>query len=257
MLKSRVEKLIARGRVEQDRRGELAEPVVEAPDRFGAERLLGGLQRVHRLGDGAQALDRVGDVDRQRAAHRRQPVAELAVLVLGADRDRDQRLQLELVGVDVAVLQPAPQGAGGDRQGDVVDGAAERVLDLFEVVELAGRPGEAAVGADVGVEGDLRAPAWSGSSPPPRGRRRRRDARASGPCAGPATRAPEPAAGAAEHADEAARPTSPSQLPPAGRRAAGAQGSSVRTISCLGSTSKSSMPTSVAEIPSAIEWWVL
>ena len=37
----------------------------------------------------------------------------------------------------------------------------------------------------------------------------------------------------------------------------GVQGSSVRTISSLGSTSKSSIPTSVAEIPSAIEWWVL
>src|SRR4029077_8645389 len=37
----------------------------------------------------------------------------------------------------------------------------------------------------------------------------------------------------------------------------GCQGSSVRTISCLGSTSKRHMTTSVAEIPSAIEWWVL
>ncbi len=40
-----------RGRAEQQRRGEVAEPVVEAPDRLGAERLLGGLEVVHRLGD--------------------------------------------------------------------------------------------------------------------------------------------------------------------------------------------------------------
>ena len=86
----------------------------------------------------AQALVRVGDVDRQGTAHRGEPVAELAVLVLGPHRDRHQRLQLELVGVHVAVLEPAPQGAAGDRQGDVVDRAAERVLDLFEVAR-AGR----------------------------------------------------------------------------------------------------------------------
>ena len=48
----------------------------------------------------------------------------------------------------------------------------------------------------------------------------------------------------------------PSSLAPDGG-VCGCHGSSVRTISCLGSTSKSSMPTSVAEIPSAIEWWVL
>ncbi len=77
-----------RGRAQQQRRREVAEPVVEAPDRFRAQRLLGGLQRLHRLVDGAQALDRVGDADRQRPAHRRQPVAQLALLVVGADRDR-------------------------------------------------------------------------------------------------------------------------------------------------------------------------
>ena len=62
--------------------------------------------------------------------------------------------------------------------------------------------------------------------------------------------------GAAEHADEALRREARAAWRPRGA-CCGCQGSSVRTISSLGSTSKSSMPTSVAEIPSAIEWWVL
>ena len=36
-----------------------------------------------------------------------------------------------------AAVHPAAQRAGGDGEHDVVDGAAERVLDRLEVVELA------------------------------------------------------------------------------------------------------------------------
>src|SRR5262249_51406811 len=47
-----------RRRPQQDRRREVAEPVVQGPDRFRAEWLLGGLQLLHPVGHLAQALDR-------------------------------------------------------------------------------------------------------------------------------------------------------------------------------------------------------
>jgi hypothetical protein len=200
MLKSLVEKLIVA--VGLSRSGG-ANSRNQAPDRFRPEGLFGGLQRVHLAGHVVEAGNRVSDVDRKRPAHRGQPVAELAVLVLGANRDRDQRLQLELVGVDVAVLEPAPHGAAGDRQGDVVDGAAESVLDQFEVVEGPARPGEAAVGADVAVEGDPggrlgQVPADLPEADDPVRRASHSLARVPGGV-------PEPAQGASEHAEEAAR----------------------------------------------------
>ena len=43
----------------------------------------------------------------------------------GADRDRDERPQLELLGAHAAVDQPVPQRAGDGAEDDVVDGAAE------------------------------------------------------------------------------------------------------------------------------------
>ena len=107
---------------------------------------------VHRGADRPQALDRVVDPDRQRPPHRGQFVAELTVLVFGPDRDRHQGLQLEPVERHLALGEPAPQGAGGDGERDVVDGAAKGVLDLLELGEVEGRPGEAAAAADRRVE---------------------------------------------------------------------------------------------------------
>ena len=66
------------------------------------------------------------------------------MLVLRADRDRHQRAQLEPLGAHAARAQPAAQAAGDDGQHDVVDGAAERVLDELEVREVVADDGEAA-----------------------------------------------------------------------------------------------------------------
>ena len=91
---------------------------------LGADRLAGGLQVAHRLGDQVQALDRVLAPDRQRRHHRRDPVAERAVLLRGADADRHHRPHLQALGVVAAGAQVVADRAGDDREDDVVDGAA-------------------------------------------------------------------------------------------------------------------------------------
>ena len=49
-----------------------------------------------------------------------------------------------------------PERARDGREHNVVDGAADRVLDALVVVEVAADPGEAPVGADLDVEGRVR-----------------------------------------------------------------------------------------------------
>ena len=121
-LKSRVEKLTREACASSVGGAKsLKREITSAPSAF-----FEALIAVHRLADGPQPLDRVLDVDGQRAADGGDLVAELAAGVLGADRDRDQRPQLEPLGADAAGAQPAPQRAGDRGQDDVVDGAAER-----------------------------------------------------------------------------------------------------------------------------------
>ena len=50
----------------------------------------------------AQSRHGILDVDRQRRAHRRDPVAQLVVLVAAADRDGHERAQLEPLGAHAA-----------------------------------------------------------------------------------------------------------------------------------------------------------
>ena len=88
---------------------------------LGADRLAGGLQVAHRGGDQLQPLDRVLAPDRQRRHHRRDAVAERAVLLLGADADRDHRPQLELAGVVAPGAQVVAERPGDDGEDDVVD----------------------------------------------------------------------------------------------------------------------------------------
>ena len=76
---------------EQCGRGEVVEP----GDHLRAERLLAGLDALHRLANRLEAADRVLDVDRERPANRRDAIAEVTVLVLGSDADRDERSQLQ------------------------------------------------------------------------------------------------------------------------------------------------------------------
>ena len=116
------------------RRGEVG----ELGQDLGADRLPGALQVAHRLGDQAQSLDRVLAPDRQRRHHRRDPVAERAVLLVGADADRNHRPQLEPLGVVAACAQVVAERAGDDREDDVVDRAAVLVLDALQ--RRRGRP---------------------------------------------------------------------------------------------------------------------
>ncbi len=74
------------------------------------------------------------------------------VLALGAHRHRHQRAHLDALGGPPAGDQERAQRAGDDREHDVVDGAAEGVLDGLEVLELAGHPDEAPVRPDRHVQ---------------------------------------------------------------------------------------------------------
>jgi len=74
------------------------------------------------------------------------------VLLFSANADRDHRPQLEAVGVVAAGAQVVTQGAGDDREHDVVDRAAVGVLDRFQVAELGADEGEPAVRPDIDVE---------------------------------------------------------------------------------------------------------
>ena len=66
--------------------------------------------------------------------HRRDAVAVGAALRLGAQRDGNHRQQRSVRQL-AAVLEPGPQRAGADGYDDVVDGDAEVVLDLLDLVE--------------------------------------------------------------------------------------------------------------------------
>ena len=111
----------------------------------------------------AQPRDRVGDVDGQRPAHGRDAVAELAAArpAVRIDTGTSARSSSPSVRTPRAA-QPVAQRAADDGEHDVVDRAAERVLDQLEVVEVAADDREAAVRADLDVQRRRRAP---GSAP--------------------------------------------------------------------------------------------
>src|SRR5204863_4047291 len=88
----------------------------------------------------------------QRGHHRRDLVAERAVLLRGPDADRDHRAQLELLRGVAAGAHVAAEPPGDGGEDHVVDGPAELVLDVFHVRQRRPDPGEAAVRADVEVE---------------------------------------------------------------------------------------------------------
>ena len=75
---------------------------------------------------------------------------------LGPHRHGDQRAHLQALGANPARAQPLGQRAGDDGQHDVVDGAAERVLDLLVVGQLLADHGIAAMRPDGDVERRLR-----------------------------------------------------------------------------------------------------
>ena len=99
-----------------------------------------------------EGLDRVLAPHRQRGPHRGDLVAEGAALGVGAHGDRHHGLERELVGREGAVAQPAAERERDDAEHDVVDRAAEDVLDRLEALELGLDPVEAPVGRDRHVQ---------------------------------------------------------------------------------------------------------
>ena len=93
---------------------------------------------------------------------------------LGADRDRHERAQLQPLGAHAARVQPVAQRAADDGEHDVVDRAAERVLDGLEVGKLVAHARGSGGAGRSRRSAASRAP---GSGPPTRprpGPRRRR-----------------------------------------------------------------------------------
>jgi hypothetical protein len=76
----------------------------------------------------------------KRRAHHRQAIAEVAALVLGPDRDRHLRPQLQSLGADAATVQPVANPARDHREHHVVDRASQRVLDALHLREVAAHP---------------------------------------------------------------------------------------------------------------------
>src|SRR3954453_9261883 len=85
------------------------------------------------------------------------------MLVLRADRHRDLRAQLQALGADPARLQPAPQRARHHREDDIVDRAAEGVLDLLVLREIPTHPAKAPVRSNLVVQGHRGG--WVGKGP--------------------------------------------------------------------------------------------
>ena len=136
-----------RGLGEDRRRREVG----ELGEHLRPDGLAGLLQAAHRLVDGAEARDRVVEVDRERRVDRRHLVAQGSALGVRADGDGHHRAQA--LGGRPGVRQVVgAQGAGHGREHDVVDRAAERVLDRLEGRELGVDPGEAPMRADPAVE---------------------------------------------------------------------------------------------------------
>ena len=107
--------------------------VDEAGEDLSAHGLARALQVAHDLADQVQAADRLLAPDRQRRHHRRDPVAERAALLLGANADRHHRAHLQAFGVVTPRAQVVAERAGHHREDDVVDGAAVLVLDLLQL----------------------------------------------------------------------------------------------------------------------------
>ena len=137
-------------RLREDRR---RREVLHAGQHLGADGLLGLLQPVHRLADRRAAA---------RPGPRCRPAAGRASRRCGCRARRARRPPRIETGTSARSsrpsvrtpreLQPVAQRAADDGEHDVVDRAAERVLDQLEVVELGAHDREAAVRADLDVQ---------------------------------------------------------------------------------------------------------
>ncbi len=137
-------------------------------ERRGADRLARLLEVAHRVADLREADARVLDADRQRRVHRGHAVAQRALLDVGAHGDGHHRPQHQAVGVVPARAQPAAERERHGGEDDVVERAAQLVLDRLDALEVGVDPVVAAVRADRDVEAAraARGRARRGPSPP-------------------------------------------------------------------------------------------
>ena len=115
-----------------------------------------GLQRLGAGHGFAIAPHWIGLRHRQLHEQRGDPVSQREVLTRDADVHRDHRSQSPCRQWLAAGLKQRPQPARGDGQHDVVDRAAERVLDLLQVRQRDAHDLETAPGADRPVEARVR-----------------------------------------------------------------------------------------------------
>ena len=90
--------------------------------------------------------------DGQRRPHRRHPVAQGTALDLRPDRHGHHRLEDHPVGVVALAAQVLAQGHGHGGEHDVVDLAAQRILDRLQAGQVGVYPRVTAVGTDRHVE---------------------------------------------------------------------------------------------------------
>ena len=165
------------------------------------------------------------------------------------------------LGAHAAVVQPAPERAGDDRQHRVVHGAAERVLDLLEVGQPALHPAHAPVRADRHVQRHVRRGVEAGPDHLAEALGRlahlrrlgRSDVSARpGRCSAPSARP-----GAGRTASARGRPTPSATSSDVGRPGAGVQ-ALLRppTSGGTGERSNSTVAMSTPETPSTSAWWV-
>ncbi len=136
-----------------DRRGR---EVGQGGQRHGADGLARLLDPAHRLGDLRQHRLGVGHAHGQRRPHGGDAVAQRAALRVRPDRDRDHGLEHQPVGLHAAAAQEAPERQGDRGEHDVVERAAQGVLDRLEARDLGVDPRVAPVRADRHVEGRRR-----------------------------------------------------------------------------------------------------
>jgi hypothetical protein len=214
----------------------------------------------------AKALHGIVDLGVQGRGHQQDTVSERTLLLLGANRHRDLRDQ-RLVGQLLMRGQPAADGAGADRDDDVVDREPVDVLDFPDVLQGELGKREPAVGGDPSVERRARRHQFHLSDQPgapegalrrrgdPPGRLQARDAAERWHLPYVRKRArhrAEQSQRVTRHPDQAAREhlqlTRAAGARPIGRR---------RWLAALGGDIQQGAEDLAPDIPSITAWWIL
>ncbi len=126
--------------------------VGEQRDGSGAAAGTGVLVAVHGGADRTEPGERVGVADRESHEVSGEPVALGVRGARAALGDGDERAGRDALAFVAALVQPAAQGAGDDRDEDVVDGAAGGLADVVHVVEVDGHARDPAGAGGLGGE---------------------------------------------------------------------------------------------------------